>query len=218
MKYPLRVITFIPAVMFSLSTLAQPGAIAAHVMAKDGTPVGDAVIVAVPSTGLPPLPAKPSTEIVDQINKEFVPRVKPILVGSFVEFPNQDHIRHEVYSFSTPKPFELPLYAGKPAKPLKFDKPGVVVLGCNIHDWMIGYIYVSESPYFAKTDANGAAELHLPDGGYSVRVWHPQMKSPENATQQSLTVAGSTQIHWTVDLKPEIHVHRGPSADNGGPY
>ena len=85
-------------------------------------------------------------EVVDQIDKEFVPYVKPVRTGSFVQFPNKDHIRHHVYSFSAPSKFELPLYMGTPAQPVLFDKPGVVKLGCNIHDWMIGYVYVTDSP------------------------------------------------------------------------
>ena len=89
--------------------------------------------------------------VVDQVDKEFTPKVNAILVGTSVIFPNHDNVRHQVYSFSPAKRFELPLYAGVPAQPVVFDTPGVVVLGCNIHDWMVGYVYVSESPYFAKT-------------------------------------------------------------------
>ena len=104
-------------------------------------------------------PAKPRDNVVDQVDKQFVPKVQAVLVGTPVTFPNNDNVRHQVYSFSPAKRFELPLYAGVPAQPIVFDKPGVVVLGCNIHDWMVGYIYVSESPYFAKTGKDGKAVL-----------------------------------------------------------
>jgi len=125
---------------------AQTTEIAARVQDAQGRPVPDAVVVAVPVDGNPRLPARAREEVVDQVDKEFVPRVQAVLVGTPVRFPNNDNVRHQVYSFSPAKRFELPLYAGVPAQPVVFDKPGVVVLGCNIHDWMIGYVYVSESP------------------------------------------------------------------------
>src|SRR5207244_3930054 len=108
-----------------------------------------------------------------------------VLVGSPVSFPNRDDVRHHVYSFSPAKRFDLPLYVGTPAKPVVFDTPGVVIIGCNIHDWMVGYIYVSESPYFATTDADGRADLTgLPPGRYTARVWHPQLAGADDATRR----------------------------------
>jgi plastocyanin len=195
--------------------------IAATVTDEEGQPLADAVVVAVPSQGAP-APASPaSREIVDQIGEEFVPRVKPILVGSPVFFPNKDNIRHQVYSFSPPKQFELPLYAGTPAKPVVFDRPGVVVLGCNIHDWMIGYIYVSESPYFAKTGADGKATLaDLPAATYSVRVWHPRLQGPERATQQATGLGRESraELTWKLALKPEMRIRRAPVPGSRGHY
>jgi plastocyanin len=187
--------------------------IAAVVSDQDGHPLADVVVVAVPSQGaLPPAQAA-AREIVDQIGQEFVPYVKPVRVGSSVYFPNKDNIRHQVYSFSPAKRFELPLYAGTPAKPIVFDKPGVVILGCNIHDWMIGYIYVSESPYFAKTGADGKARLiDLPALGYGVRVWHPRLRGSEAATQQpaDLSANASVELSWKLVLKPETRIRRAP--------
>lgn len=90
----------------------------------------------------------------------------PVYVGTRVTFPNRDNIRHHVYSFSSAKKFELPLYIGTPAAPVVFDKPGVVALGCNIHDWMLAYIYVLTTPHFAKTAADGKARLGW--SGYGV--------------------------------------------------
>ena len=128
-------------------------------------------------------------DAVDQVDKQFVPYVKAVLVGSKVRFPNSDNIRHQVYSFSAAKKFELPLYAGANAPPVVFDKPGVVVLGCNIHDWMVGYIYVSETPYFAKTEAAGTASIaDLPPGEYTVRIWHPSMEHGEETTARQVTL------------------------------
>jgi hypothetical protein len=102
-----------------------------------------------------------------------------------------------------------------------FDKPGVVVLGCNIHDWMIGYIYVSESPYFAKTDKEGHATLtELPLRGYVVRLWHPQLDAPEETTRQTVDAsrAGRVTVAWTLKLKPIARVRRAPTSEPGGRY
>lgn len=213
-----------PAGLFLAAALAcagpaGAGEIVAQVTDQRGAPVSDAVVVAVPDAGLPAAPARPPMEIVDQVDREFVPEVKAILAGSLVTFPNKDNIRHQVYSFSKAKTFELPLYAGTPATPVLFDKPGVVVLGCNIHDWMVGYIYVSESPYFAKTGADGKAVLGLPGGAYSVRVWHPLMGGAEDATRRGASVgAAPLALQWSIGLKPEIRVRRAPADDAGGPY
>ena len=204
-----------------LAAPARGAQLAAGVTDQDGNPLADAVVVAVPAEGGAPHAAPSAREIVDQIGEEFVPRVKPILVGTPVFFPNKDNIRHQVYSFSPAKRFELPLYAGTPAKPVVFDKPGVVVLGCNIHDWMIGYIYVSESPYFAKTGADGKAVLaDLPTGGYRVRAWHPRLQGPESATQQTAELGGNgrSELSWKLVLKPDIRVRRAPVPGMRGHY
>ena len=145
-----------------------------QVQVDDGAaPVTDAVVslhaVAAPAAG--------ARAVMDQRDSSFVPGVLPVQVGTSVSFPNSDLIQHQVYSFSKPKPFELPLYAGTPSDPVRFDRPGVVVVGCNIHDWMIGYIVVLDTPHFGKTDAKGQVALSLPAGEYRLRVWHSRQKA-----------------------------------------
>jgi plastocyanin len=191
---------------------AQAEALRVLVENSQGQPLEDAVVIAVPTAGIKNL-SKTREEIVDQIDREFVPYVEPILVGSTVRFPNKDNIRHHVYSFSPAKSFELPLYQGTPAAPILFDKPGVVVLGCNIHEWMVGFIYVSESPYFAKTGADGKALLNeLPKGQYRVRVWHPDSQTPEEGTARLVEVGEPNQapLVWQLTTKPVIRVQRAP--------
>ena len=192
-----------------------------HVLIKDqhGKLIADAVVVATPDDPKNALHAKPPADAVDQVDKQFVPYVKPVFVGSKVRFPNSDHIRHQVYSFSPAKKFELPLYAGTDAPPVLFDKPGVVVLGCNIHDWMVGYVYVSETPFFAKTESAGTASIDdLPPGEYTVRVWHPSMERSEETTTRHLTVKadGPTNAEWDLGLKPTFRVPRVSGADSPG--
>lgn len=200
------------------------GEIHAMVRDKAGKEVMDAVVVALPASGVAKSTAKnagnsPLTVAVDQVKKEFVPYVLPVQVGTAVSFPNNDNIRHHVYSFSPAKTFELPLYTGTPAVPVVFDKPGPVVLGCNIHDWMISYVYVSESPYFAKTGANGKAALSdLPPGNYTVRVWHPRLEGKEETTEQKVTIlrTGAVDTAWNIGLTPEFRIRRAPIPGQGG--
>jgi plastocyanin len=190
----------------------------ATVKDEGGHAVAEAVLVAVPEVA-PPKPARAKLEQVEQIDQEFVPRVKPVLVGSAVSFPNRDSVRHHVYSFSPPKRFDLPLYVGTPANPVVFDQPGVVTIGCNIHDWMVGYIYVSESPYFATTDAKGTAKLAgLPPGAYTVRIWHPQLAVPEQSTRRRVELSDAAHLDWQLALKPEVRIRRAPALRGTGRY
>jgi plastocyanin len=184
-----------------------------RVTVKDhkGKSIEDVVVLAVPLDPRSAQHSKAPQDAVDQVDKQFVPFVKPVFVGSTVRFPNSDNIRHQVYSFSPAKKFELPLYGGTNAPPVTFDKPGVVVLGCNIHDWMIGYIYVAETPFFAKTGPLGTASItDLPPGEYSVRIWHPSMDRAEETTSRQVAVTAEpvTSAEWQIGLKASIRVPR----------
>jgi hypothetical protein len=180
-----------------------------------GAPVKDAVVLARPLGRTPPL--QPSKTAIDQIDKEFVPFVRVIVAGSSVSFPNKDNIRHQVYSFSPAKSFELPLYAGTPPHPVVFEKPGIVTLGCNIHDWMLAYVYVADTPYHALTQADGRTRLSgLPAGEYTLQVWHPRLEGSENATAQKLVLDTQATAAWTVKLKPDLRPRRAPSHHGGG--
>src|SRR5712671_2982352 len=198
---------------------AQSAEIAATVTDQQGRPVVDAVLVAVPVDGNLRSRERPRAGSIDQVDKEFLPRVTVVPVGASVTFPNHDDVRHQVYSFSQARRFELPLYAGVPAQPIVFDKPGVVVLGCNIHDWMVGYVYVSESPFFAKTGKDGKARLaDLPARAYVVRLWHPQLEMSEDSTQRTIDVSRDKRVDaaWSVKLKREVRVRRAPTSERGG--
>ena len=163
-----------------LCFLIAQGSLAAEVTVSartaSGAPAENAVIVfdaadATSSTSR-------DTATIDQIDKQFVPLVTVIRTGTAVTFPNRDQIRHQVYSFSAAKTFTLKLYAGSPKTAVLFDKPGLVVLGCNIHDKMLAFVAVVDSPYFVKVPASGTATLNLPPGHYGLRVWHPQLAKP----------------------------------------
>ncbi len=203
------------------------GAVHAHAAQLDatvtdssGAPLADVVIIAVdnqhPGTMSPPS----DLEIENQIDKQFVPRLLVVPLGSLVHFPNKDNIRHQVYSFSPAKRFELPLYGGAEAPPVLFDAPGPVALGCNIHDWMRGHIYVADSPWFAQSDETGSARITLPPGQYTVRVWHAQMIDTEKVTEQVVTVSDQTTqpLRWQLKLKPLLRPRRAPVGDVSGGY
>lgn len=205
--------------LLAVVPVVEAAGLAARVTGADGKPAADAVVIAVPESGVPVRSGKPTTEVVDQVGKEFTPYVKVIRVGSSVSFPNKDNVRHHVYSFSPAKTFELPLYKGTPAEPVQFDKPGIVRIGCNIHDWMIGYIYVAESPFAGKTGKHGVIELEgLPPGHYRVRVWHPWMADTEQATETAIDVKDGalTPAEWKLKLKPELAPRRAPLPGEAG--
>jgi len=195
------------------SSCAEAGDVHAVVNDQANQPVEDAVVIAIPEGASVTAPVRAGHEVVDQINKEFVPYVKPIVVGSQVNFPNKDNIRHHVYSFSPAKTFELPLYVGTPATPIVFDRRGVVTIGCNIHDWMIAHIYVAETPYFGKSGTDGKVRLeNLPPGRYAVRVWHPRLQGAEESTARTVTVerSGAVDVAWQLPLKQELRPRRSP--------
>jgi len=118
---------------------------------------------------------RPRRASIDQRAAQFVPRVTVVPVGTPIRFPNSDNVRHQVYSFSAAKRFELPLYAGQPAAAVVFATPGVVELGCSIHDWMLAYVVVVDTPYYGVTDASGRSRIDAPAGTYTLRVWHPEL-------------------------------------------
>lgn len=181
------------------------GTIAVEIGDSAGKPIEDAAVYAIPETRLAAAPR--ATAVMDQKDRMFIPHVLVIQTGTAVEFPNSDDIRHHVYSFSTPKPFQLPLYKGTPANPIIFDRPGVVTLGCNIHDRMAAFILIVDTPYFAKTDENGRAELRdVPSGKYGVRVWYERVeRQPKPVT---VTMSG--------DERHEVRFAPGGESADGG--
>jgi len=132
--------------------------------------------------------AQPQPAVMDQVNSEFSPRVMTVTVGSEVSFPNGDKTRHHVYSFSPAKRFELPLYSGSTLAPVTFDVAGTVTVGCNIHDWMIGYIVVLDTPYRAISNAAGEATLSLPEGAYQLRIWHERQSGDASDAEQTIQI------------------------------
>ncbi|RVU49852.1 methylamine utilization protein [Rubrivivax rivuli] len=182
----------IHAPLLALALLAGATSRAAPVevlaLGSDGKPLPETVVFL--ESGEAKAAAKPGGMAeMQQIERRFVPRVLVVVPGTEVRFPNRDKVRHHVYSLSPAKTFELKLYTGTPANPVLFDKPGVAVLGCNIHDNMVGWVVVVETPHHAVAPATGLARLpDVPPGRYRLRVWHAGLPPGTPATESPLEV------------------------------
>ncbi|WP_133256731.1 methylamine utilization protein [Nitrincola tibetensis] len=172
------------------------------VVSESQQPLVNAVIVIEP-LGQPLNNTFNATAQVAQIDRAFVPHVQVVQTHTSVSFPNHDDVRHHVYSFSEAKRFELPLYQGTEAAPVVFDQAGIVTLACNIHDQMLGFVYVTDSPWFAVTNASGQAMLRVPDASdYRLRVWHPSLGANESGVEAQYT---ADQLHaLVVTLEPPL--------------
>ena len=137
--------------------------------------------------------------IMNQIDKQFAPHVLVVQSGTDISFPNADNLFHHVYSFSPTKQFELKLYKEFTAEPLRFEQAGIVDIGCNIHDWMLGYIVVTDSPFFAKTNEEGVMNASLPVGEYSVMTWHPQQPDVKLFNSATLQITNSQEYKFVLD-------------------
>ena len=187
-----------------LTGAASAGSLRVQVLDSAGKPLEGAVVSLVSDAARRAVRPLPEQEI-SQENKQFVPAVRVVTVGTLVRFPNRDSVRHHVYSFSPAKKFEIKLYAGTPAAPVRFDQPGVAVLGCNIHDQMVGWVVVLDTPYFAQTDAQGQALLEgMPAGAHQLRAWHARLRVDVTPPQQAiaLTEGDSTATVRLGGLQP----------------
>jgi len=178
---------------------------AATVTIKAGDGSGnalDSVVVSLVPVARAALPAARPAQI-EQRNKTFLPAISVVQTGTAIEFPNNDTVRHHVYSFSAAKVFELKLYAGKPEKPVVFDKQGVVVLGCNIHDKMAAYVVVVDTPWSAISQTDGVARIaDVPTGDYQLQLWHPRRLGMPEIPPRPLRIAGDQTETVKVELRP----------------
>jgi plastocyanin len=193
------------------ATAASAADLTVLVRTAAGTPVADAVVTLYPAAGTPAMNAArfdwPMR--MSQQNLQFNPFVLVAPVGATVAFPNLDPVRHHVYSFSPAHPFELKLYGRDETRSVKFDAPGVIALGCNIHDGMIAFIKVVDTPYAAKTGPAGELVIHdAPTGTATMKVWRPYLKAPGNEIVRNITIGrGGGAQTVTVDLRAAPTMH-----------
>ncbi|KGQ20313.1 hypothetical protein LF41_849 [Lysobacter dokdonensis DS-58] len=186
-----------------LSSLATAASLSVQVTDRAGKPVADAVVTVL---GAGPRYV-PVTRVVDQKQLMFLPYVEVFHPGDSVVFRNSDGTRHHVYSFSPIKPFELVVESKARSTPLLLDKTGVVAVGCNIHDGMISYLYVTDAPYAARTDASGRVSFEdLPAGAFDVRVWQPRLPPGRPDLRRQEIVLGAEDIRtlaFPLTLRPD---------------
>jgi plastocyanin len=183
--------------LWAAGTVCASSALTVQVEVQDdrGRPLQDAVVFLESREARALVKPVAGAEIA-QIAKQFMPKVSVVTVGTAVQFPNRDTVRHHVYSFSPIKTFDLKLYIGTPSNPVLFDKAGVAVLGCNIHDTMAAWVLVVETPYYGLTAGNGRVSLEqVPPGAYRLRTWHPGMPIGAAALDQPYTItAGNSPL------------------------
>ena len=157
-------------------------------------PLSERAVVYLESESAKPQTFSPPTAhpILDQKDLMFHPQVLPILVGTTVDFPNRDNLFHNVFSYSQPKEFDLGRYPTGTMKSVRFDKPGVVRVYCDIHSHMNATILILENPYFAVPDDQGAFTIkNVPPGTYTVKFWCGR----ELAGTQSVSVKAGDAVN-----------------------
>lgn len=199
----------------ALAAAITPGTVRVEIRDPAGAPVADAVASLVPLDSTPVLQPPAEPVVVVQKDEEFRPFVTAVVAGTRVSFPNQDNVAHHVFSQSRAKSFEIPRYRGEPKETILFDQPGVIALGCNIHDWMLAYVMVLATPHFAKSGNDGLVPLNaLPAGRYRLEVWHPRIK--EVVTREvSISASDTATQVISVTLRPDRRIRRAPESGAG---
>jgi len=193
----------VAAVLLGLATSANAAQLQLDLKAPDGRPISDAVVSFMPASGVSGVVKLDTPREMAQQHITFVPHVLLVPVGAVVSFPNRDKVRHHVYSFSAAKRFELKLYGQEQSRTVQFDKPGVVALGCNIHDKMSAYIVVVDTPYAAQSDGGGHATLmNVPDGPGVLTIWAEGLKAPDNHLVQRISLQGRRDMIQVLDVRP----------------
>ncbi len=210
--------TIVAALLLIFGGNASASTLTAQVIDQDGHPVANAVVALVSISGAMPAPSSrlANEKTIDQRNETFIPLVTIVPRGGRVLFTNNDQTTHQMYSFSPVKRFEITLARGETSSPVGFDAIGVAALGCNIHDHMIAYVYVAESPWTALTGADGRAVfVDVPRGGYQAQMWHPQYPAGRSAPGVRVDVSGDdARLTLTVKLASSpmarmAHSHAG---------
>ncbi len=183
--------------------------------AKGGEPLAEAAVALIPlDLPAPPVPAGAKAEIIQQ-DQEFSVFLTVVQTGTEVVLPNRDNVQHHVYSLSRPRRFELPLYNPGQSESIMLELEGQVTIGCNIHDWMISHVVVVPTPWFAKTDTQGAARISAPAGRYRLEIWHPRLGKPDTR-EITLSDGAAAPIAAALVLKPDRRVRRGGGGKTGG--
>ena len=176
----------------------------AEITDQDGKPVQNAVVSLIPDgrTAMPGASTRLlNDKIVDQRFETFLPIVTIVPRNGRVVFANSDPTTHQVYSFSAAKQFEITLASNTSSPPIAFPNSGVAALGCNIHDNMIAYIFVAESPWTGLTGDDGQVVIEdVPPGNYHAQVWHYRYPPRRELPSAQIAVATDT-TRWTANIR-----------------
>lgn len=197
-----------------LSSAASAVPLEVFVIDRDGQPVPD-VAVYLHTSGVSAGLAEPgTTAVMDQVDIKFTPNLLVVQSGTAVYFPNSDTVAHHVYSFSHPNHFKLPLYKGDTQPTVQFDNAGVVILGCNVHDNMLGYILVVDTPIFAKTDSSGAVHFDVaPNTVNTASIWSPRIRDAAALLSKKMEMDVGASAHITFQMTKGLRPSHDQQSD-----
>jgi plastocyanin len=204
---------FIATLLLNSDLSTAAGTLTVSVKTTDGSslPNSQVSVVYLTGNGSDKMPSRhSSTPEMAQQNLQFSPYVKVVQRNVDVTFPNKDDVAHHVYSFSKKNAFELPLYFDQKIPSRAFSNTGQVSLGCNIHDWMLGFVLVVDTPLHAQFDGQAAIIDDIPSGTYTLHFWHPGMDRRENITK-SIIIAENSQAQ-TIQLQYQVKALPQPQA------
>lgn len=184
------------------------GPLEVAIVDADGQPVENAVVSLHSHAGLDTGPGVAQTHTIDQRDLQFDPQVQLFHPGDAVVFRNSDRTRHHVYTFAPGSAFETVVKPGESSPPMTLARPGIVPVGCNIHDRMITYLVVTDAPFAAQSGADGLVRFaDVPDGAWSVRVWQPRSKADRQTSEQAMVMpaAAGSRLRFVLTLRPERH-------------
>lgn len=209
-----KIFPLVATLLFALCGPADATMFTAEVTDQDGRPAGNAVVSLVADSRASvstPFARLPAEKIIDQRNETFLPLVTVLPKGGRIIFANNDQTTHQVYSFSAVKQFEMTLARGEKSSPVVFDTSGVAALGCNIHDHMIAYAFVAESPWTAISANDGRAVISdVPAGNYEAQIWHPKLPPGRGIPSLKVAISGeSNRLAVTIRLLSAPTMSRG---------
>jgi len=195
----------IASVFFTNMSSVHGQNIVIEVLDPQSVGVGDVVVYLTPLETNISLPKNTTPLIITQKNKKFAPYLAVTQQGSALSFNNQDDFTHHIYSVAGKNRFEFKIKAGKDKTSPILNHAGEIAMGCNIHDWMSGYVLVVDTPYYGKTNQQGKATFDLSSAGkYKVVVWHPQLELKNYRFEKLFEVNSTTQsnppLAWKIKL------------------
>ncbi len=167
-----------------------------------GAPVADAIVVLSADAAITP-PSQ--TTLVDQKNEAFTSLVSLLRPGDSIRFHNSDKVLHHVYSFARLNPFDVHVRPGETTAEVLYATAGLAAIGCNVHDDMLTYAFVTDRPFAAKTGSDGRARiLDAPEGETRLAIWHPRQQAKDQTIEADIVISGTEQsLEFTIDMRPE---------------